>query len=82
MVWLQSSTETNIKTNLFQEQKQRQTDSTRAISQHATSDLNLVLTNLKSLANYGYVQQGGLTNDKTKSLMQETYLQIQRGDLV
>jgi signal transduction histidine kinase len=74
--YLQSSTETNIKTNLFNEQKQRQIDSTRAVSQHASSDLNLVLTNLKSLANYGYIQQGELTNDKARSLMQETYIQI------
>jgi signal transduction histidine kinase len=74
--YLQSSTETNIKTNLFDEQKQRQTDSTRAVSQHASSDLNLVLTSLKSLANYGYIQQGELTNDKARSLLQETYLQI------
>jgi signal transduction histidine kinase len=74
--YLQSSTETNIKTNLFDEQKQRQTDSTRAVSQHASSDLKLVLTSLKNLANYGYIQQGELTNDKARSLLQETYLQI------
>jgi len=74
--YLQSSTETNIKTNLFDQQKQRQTDSTRAVSQHASSDLNLVLTSLKSLANYGYIQQGELTNYKARGLLQETYLQI------
>jgi signal transduction histidine kinase len=74
--FLQNSTETNIKTNLVADQKQRQTESTKAIAEHINSDLNLVLANLRILGNYGRVQNGELSNINTRNLMQETFLQV------
>jgi signal transduction histidine kinase len=74
--FLQNSTETNIKSNLVADQKQRQTESTKAIAEHINSDLNLVLANLRILGNYGHVQNGELSNINTRNLMQETFLQI------
>jgi signal transduction histidine kinase len=74
--FLQNSTETNIKSNLVADQKQRQTESTKAIAEHINSDLNLVLANLRILGNYGHVQNGELSNVNTRNLMQETFLQI------
>jgi signal transduction histidine kinase len=74
--YLQSSTEMDIRSNLFADQKQRQTESTKAISQHINSDLNLVLANLKILGNYGHVQSGDLSNINVKNLMQEIFPQI------
>lgn len=74
--FLQNSTESDIKSNLFADQKQRQIESTRAISQHINSDLNLVLANLKILGNYGHVQNGDFSNISVRNLMQEIFLQI------
>ena len=74
--FLQNSTETNIKSNLVADQKQRQTESTKAIAEHINSDLNLVLANLRILGNYGHVQNGELSNINTRNLMQETFLQV------
>ena len=39
--FLQNSTESDIKSNLFADQKQRQIESTRAISQHINSESQL-----------------------------------------
>src|SRR5215475_142275 len=74
--YLQTSTENEIKSNLFADQKQRQTESTKAISQHVNSDLNLVLANLKTLGNYGDVQNGDFSNVNVRNLMQEISSQI------
>jgi signal transduction histidine kinase len=74
--FLQNSTERDIKNSLFADQKQRQTESTKAISQHINSDLNLVLANLKILGNYGHVQNGNFFNINVRNLMQEIYAQI------
>jgi signal transduction histidine kinase len=74
--YLQNSTERDIKSTLFADQKQRQLESTKAISQHINSDLNLVLANLKILGNYGYIQNGNLSNISVRNLMQDIFLQI------
>ena len=74
--YLQNSTERDIRSNLFSDQKQRQTESTKAISQHINSDLNLVLANLQTLGNYGHVQNGDLSNINVRNLMQDIFLQI------
>ncbi|HEY7078902.1 MAG TPA: histidine kinase dimerization/phospho-acceptor domain-containing protein, partial [Nitrososphaeraceae archaeon] len=74
--YLQNSTERDIRSNLFSDQKQRQTESTKAISQHINSDLNLVLANLQTVGNYGHVQDGDLSNINVRNLMQDIFLQI------
>jgi hypothetical protein len=56
--FLQDVTENNIKESLFEQQKQKQLDSNKAISQHIASDLDSILTKLKVVANSVYVQQG------------------------
>ena len=60
--YLENSTEANVRTSLFNDQKQRQIDVTTAISQHINSDLNFVLANLRGLANSAHIQQGELPN--------------------
>jgi hypothetical protein len=82
--YLQNTTEDNIRTRFFDDQKQHQIDSTRAMSRHISSDLNLVLANLRGLANSAYIiQQGGgllsITNNNsnsTRNLIEGVYLQI------
>jgi signal transduction histidine kinase len=74
--YLQSITENNIKNRLFDEQKQKQLDSTKAISQHVSSDLDSVRARLQGLANSAYLQNGLVSDNKTKRLLEESYQQI------
>jgi signal transduction histidine kinase len=71
--FFQDITEDNIKQTLFEQQRQRQLDSNKAISQHIASDIDSILTKLKVVANYGSVQQGNLTGDKTEQILGEMY---------
>ena len=66
--YLQKITHTDIEYNLFfEQQKQRQIESTKSISQHIGSDLSLVMSMLDGLANSLYLQQGDLYGDQTKN---------------
>jgi len=74
--YIQSITAAYIRTSLFEQQKQRQTQSTRSISEHIGSDLNLVLTMLDGLANSIFLQHGDLSSDQAKELLKEKYIQF------
>ena len=50
--------------------------STRSISEHIGSDLNLVLTMLDGLANSIFLQHGDLSSDQAKELLNEKYTQF------
>ena len=69
-------TERNIKNNLFAQHRDRQIEATRTLSQHIGSDLGLVEARLESLSNSIYFQQGDLTSNKTKTLIQANFLNI------
>lgn len=49
--YLQNNTESNIRNSLFEQQKQRQIESTLALSQHISSDLDSIMARLHELAN-------------------------------
>jgi signal transduction histidine kinase len=74
--YLQNYTESNIRNSLFEQQKQRQIESTLALSRHISSDLDSIMARLQSLANSVYLQQGDLLSNKTKKLMEQTYIQM------
>src|SRR5919199_2484187 len=74
--YLQNITENSIKNRLFDQQKQKQLDSTKAISQHISSDFDSVMARLQGLANSAYLQNGLLSDNKTRRLMEETYQNI------
>ena len=74
--YFQDIAESNIKNNLFVQQRDRQIEATRTHSQHIGSDLGLVEARLESLSNSIYLQQGDLTSNKTKTLMQDSFLNI------
>jgi signal transduction histidine kinase len=71
--FLQDTTEDSIKQSLFGQQRQRQLDSNKAISQHIASDIDVILTDLKLVANSIYVQQGNLTGTNTEQILNEIY---------
>jgi hypothetical protein len=66
-------TEDSIKQSLFEQQRHRQLDSNKAVSQHIVSDIGSILANLKIVANSVYVQQGNLTGNKTEQILGEVY---------
>lgn len=74
--YLQNNTESNIRNSLFEQQKQRQIESTQALSRHISSDLDSIMARLQSLAISLSLQQGNLRSNKTKILMEQMYFQI------
>ena len=71
--YLQNRTEKEVRDSLFEEQKQRQLESTKSISQHVGSDLDLVTTRLYALANSKYLQSGNFTSDGAQSFLKQNY---------
>src|SRR5690242_1496000 len=74
--YLQDIIERDTKDRLVAQQIGNQMEATKRISVHISSDLNSIVVALHGLANSVYVQQGQLSDDKTKNLLEETYLQI------
>ncbi|MGH9986286.1 MAG: hypothetical protein ACRD8W_20280, partial [Nitrososphaeraceae archaeon] len=70
---MQNRTESEVRESLFEEQKQRQLESTKSISQHVGSDLDLVTTRLYALANSKYLQSGDFTSDEARSFLKQNY---------
>src|ERR687885_2687262 len=76
--YLQNNTESNIRNSLFEQQKQRQIESTQALSRHISSDLDSIMARLHDLANSVSLQQGDILSNKTKKLMEEMYIQVNK----
>ena len=70
---MQNRTEKEVRESLFEEQKQRQLESTKSLSQHVGSDLDLVTTRLYALANSKYLQSGDFTSDGAQSFLKQNY---------
>jgi hypothetical protein len=76
LFYFQNIMERDLRDSTFEQQKQRQIESTNEISQHMGSDLNLVIGMLDGLANSKYLQDDQLSNDKTIKLLKEKYSQF------
>ena len=74
--YLQNNTERDIRNSLFEQQKQRQIESTLALSQHIGSDLDSIMSRLQDLANSEYLQGVDLFSNTTKKFMQQMYVQM------
>jgi len=74
--YLQNNTESSVKRSLFEQQQQRQIESTKALSEHISADLDSVMAKLQVLASSTYLQQGDLHSNKTKKFLQEIYSQL------
>jgi signal transduction histidine kinase len=73
---LQQETEDSIRSSIFEQQKQVQIDSSRAIAQHLQSDIELIMSRLQGLAMSSNIQDGDLTSNSTKSLLTDYYNKI------
>src|SRR5919108_6380809 len=74
--YLQDITEDNVKKSLFEQHRERQMESTKAMAQHISSDLQSVMYILQGLADSTYLQQGELYGDRVDRLMRERFDQI------
>jgi signal transduction histidine kinase len=74
--YMQGITENNVRNSLFEQQKNRQVESVRGVSQNIESDINLVMLMLDGLANSIYFQQADLYSDAAKKLIEEKYQQV------
>ena len=74
--YLQSNTEKDIRNSLYQQQEQRQIESTEALSRHIGSDLGSIVSKLEVLANSATLQQGMLVGNRTTDLLDKAYRQI------
>jgi len=74
--YLQNINGQNIRESIFNSQLDRQSESTRTITQHIGSDLRLLESMLQDLADSSYLQQGYLSGDKTAKLVEEKFDQL------
>ena len=72
MTYLQSANEMNTRNSIFEQQKALQMQSTQALTQRISSDLNFMMANLQGLVESTYLQQGELSDDKTKKILYGT----------
>jgi len=80
--YFQTITEKSIRNNLFEQQQQRQLDSTKALSEHIGSDLDSIMSKLQGLANSLYLQQGDLSSNQTKNMLKQVYLSMTTANIV
>jgi signal transduction histidine kinase len=80
--YFQNITERSITNSLFQQQEQRQLDSTKAISEHISSDLDSIMSRLQGLANSVYLQQGDLSSNKTMGLLKQLFSSVTTANTV
>jgi signal transduction histidine kinase len=75
--YILNNTEMNVRKSLFEQQKARQIESTRALSRHIGSDLNLIISRLELVANSYTLQQGDLSEgNKTEDVTQKSFYRI------
>jgi signal transduction histidine kinase len=74
--YFQNQTLEQVKSQLFEEQKQRQIDSTQQVAGFIGSDLTLVQSILDGISNSKYLQNGQFYNTEIKQLATEKYAQM------
>ena len=74
--YFQTITENQIRSSLFEQQKERQIETTRAISQHIGSDLRSIAANLVVLAGNTELEDGDLASDASRLLAENTLREI------
>lgn len=74
--YFQRVNETSIRESIFEQELERQINSTKSVSQHVGSDLRLVTSMLQGLADSLYIQNEMLSGDNVNNLLQEKFNQL------
>lgn len=72
-IYYQNIAVESIRYNFIEEEKKRQLESTKTVSNHIESDLNRVIAMLDGLANSKYLQEENLTGNELEALLKEKY---------
>ena len=70
--YLQTITENDIKNILIQQQRERQIESTKAISQNIGSDLDSIMARFQMRARSAELQGGQFSDSNTRTLLEES----------
>ena len=79
---VQQVTHSNIRQSLFEQQKDRQIETTRSLAQHIGSDMDSISSKLESLSNVIQIQKGDLSSPQTKQIVQEYFDKINKVSFV
>ena len=74
--YLQRDTQEQVKSQLFEEQKERQLTSTQQITDHMGSDLTLILSILDGISDSKYLQERQFYGQEIRQLAMEKYKQM------
>lgn len=74
--YFQRVNEKSIRESIFEQELERQINSTKSVSQHIGSDLRLVTSMLQDLADSLYLQNEMLSGDKVSNLIEEKFNQL------
>ncbi|HEX2613951.1 MAG TPA: sensor histidine kinase [Nitrososphaera sp.] len=66
-------TQANIRQSLFEQQKERQLETTKALAEHVGSDLDSISARLEALSNVDLFQKGDLASDQARQLAQQYF---------
>jgi signal transduction histidine kinase len=80
--YLQAITESNLKSALLEQQKQRQIDNTEALANHIASDIDSLILRLELLASAPALQRSEFTSDETSRLLWEADVDISKITLI
>ena len=74
--YFQRVNEKSIRESIFEQELERQINSTKSVSQHVGSDLRLVTSMLQDLADSLYIQNEMLSGDNVSNLLGEKFNQL------
>jgi signal transduction histidine kinase len=74
--YFQRVNEKSIRESIFEQELERQINSTKSVSQHVGSDLRVVTSMLQGLADSLYLQNEMLSGDKVSNLIEEKFNQL------
>jgi signal transduction histidine kinase len=74
--YFQREIQVRVKSQLFEDQEERQVGSTQRIAAHIGSDLTVVLSILDGISNSKYLQEGQFYGQEIKQLATEKYAQM------
>lgn len=74
--YFQRVNEKSIRESIFEQELERQINSTKSVSQHVGSDLRLVTSMLQDLADSLYIQNEMLSGDNVSNLLEEKFNQL------
>ena len=74
--FFQSVNEKSIRESIFEQELERQINSTKSISLHVSSDLRLVTSMLQDFADSIYLQNEMLSGDKVSKVLEEKFNQL------